>query len=424
MQRTPLCSLLLLVLLLAPLRSAPQPLCNVLSAPFLAAGDNATDDTLALQRALSSPACGTVLLPAPGLFLSRSLDLVNASNKHLVIAPGAALVTWRQRATWGGRTALLYMSSNASALQNFELSGGGAFLGGGANWWPPASQPNKHLAFRPHTLLLPLVRNFSMHDLGITDSPGCNIEVNGEDVRFARVAIVAAGGVCAQFSVAPNTGGFRLSGARILVEDSTVHSGDDCVPINPSPAGLTEDVLVRNVSCACGTNGPVVFSPGGTVRNVTFDSIRVRSTFQGAGIKVATNSGPGSAPLGGLVEDVTFSNIDIQDPLYYALYTSVFHEDLPGGVCAAPRPLPPGAGAGWLTARNIRFVNVSARVPSGQGAGCFVCAPGASVCTGYAFENVSVARSDGRGPAGAYGCVYFRNASEAGSAPVPCGTGA
>ena len=229
--------------------------------------------------------------------------------------------------------------------------------------------------------------------------------------------------MCAQFSVAPNTGGFRLSGSRILVEDSSVHSGDDCLPINPSPEGLTEDVLVRNVSCACGTNGPVIFSPGGTVRNVTFDSIRVRNTFQGGGIKVATNSGSGSIPLGGLVENITFSNIDIQDPLNFALYTSVFHEDLPGGVCAAPHPLPPGAGQGWLTARNIRFVNVSASVPSGQGAGCFVCAPNGSICTGYEFDNVRVSSDRGGGPAGAYGCVYFRNASQVGSTPVPCGTG-
>lgn len=410
------------LLALLPSLHTAQPLCNVALPPFSAAGNNASDDTAALQAALSSPACATVLLPSPGLFLSRALDLVNASNKQLLIQPGAALVTWRERSTWGSRNALLYMSSNATPLSNFEVAGGGGFSGGGRNWWPPASQPNKHAYFRPHTMLLPLVQNFSMHDVYITDSPSCNIEVNGEDLHFARVGIVAAGDVCAQFSVAPNTGGFRLSGSRILVEDSTVHSGDDCIPINPSPQGLTEDVLVRNVSCACGTNGPVIFSPGGTVRGVVFDNIRVRGTFQGAGIKVATNSGPGSVPIGGLVENVTFSNIAIDSPSYFALYTSVFHEDLPGGVCKAPQPLPPGSGSGWLTARDIRFVNISATVPSGQGAGCFVCAPTTGICTGYHFSNVSVTQSRTGGPAAPYGCVYFRNATEVASVPVPCGT--
>jgi polygalacturonase len=397
-----------------------QPLCDVRLPPFSARGDNITDDTASLQAALSHPLCATVLLSS-GLFLSRALDLVNASNKALVIAPDALLVAWRARATWGSTSALLFQSSNASALANFSLSGGGGIFGSGRHWWPPANQSDKHTWFRPHSLLLPLVRNFSMAGVSITDSPGCNIEVNGDAQHYKGVAIVAARDQCAQFAVAPNTGGFRVSGSNILVEDSSVHSGDDCVPVNPSPAGLTEHVLVRNVSCACGTNGPVIFSPGGLVRNVTFDAITVRNTFQGAGVKIATNRGPGSTPLGGRVEGVVFSNIVITDPVNFALYTDVWHQDVPGGVCAAPSPLPPGADE-WLTVQNVSFVNVTATVPDGQGAGCFVCAPNGGICRGWAFQNVSVARHDGA-PAAPYGCVYFRNASEEGSSPKPCGVG-
>lgn len=260
-----------------------------------------------------------------------------------------------------------------------------------------------------------------MADVAITDSPGCNVEVNGDHARFRGVAIVAAGDQCAQFAVAPNTGGFRVSGSNILVEDSTVHSGDDCIPVNPSPLGLTENVTVRNVSCACGTNGPVVFNPGGLVRNVTFDRITVRNTFQGAGVKIATNRGPGSTPIGGRVENVVFSNIDITDPVNFALYTDVWHQDVPGGVCAAPSPLPPGADD-WLTVQNVSWVNVTARVPAGQGAGCFICAPNAGICRGWAFDNVTVQTHAGA-PAAPYACVYFRNATEQGSTPRPCGVG-
>jgi beta-galactosidase len=401
------------------LTARAQPVCDVTAAPWSARGDNFTDDSFALQAALSHAACSTVLLPAPGQFLSRALDLINASNKALIIAPGALLVAWRNRKTWGSTSALLFQSSNATALANFSVSGGGGIFGGGRNWWPPANQSDKHTWFRPHTLLLPLVANFSMADVAITDSPSCNIEVNGDAQHYKNIAIVAAGDECAQFAVAPNTGGFRVSGSNILVEDSTVHSGDDCVPVNPSPAGLTEHVLVRNVSCACGTNGPVIFNPGGVVRNVTFDNVRVRNTFQGAGVKIATNHGPGSTPIGGLVTDVVFSNIEITDPTNYAMYTNVWHEDVPGGVCAAPTPLPPGADD-WLTAQNVSWVNVSARVPDGQGAGCFICAPNGGICRGWAFLNVSV-QTHGGSSAAPYACVYFRNASEVGSSPRPCG---
>lgn len=170
-----------------------------------------------------------------------------------------------------------------------------------------------------------------MSDLTVVDSPGCNFQVNGADLVFERVIISAAADVCAQFSVAPNTGGFRLSGRRILVRDSTVHNGDDCIPINPAPAdpanaslgwGLTEDVFISNVSCACGTNGPVIFSPGGTVQNVTFERITVNSTYQGAGVKIASNRPPGNRPIGGLVTNVTFRDIVITNPINAALYVS------------------------------------------------------------------------------------------------------
>ena len=405
--------------------AAPAP-CD--AASFGARGDNATDDTAALTAALASPACSSLVLRAPGLFLSRALDLSAASARALVIEAGAALVVWRNRTSWGGPARGMIWQSRADVrIDDFAISGGGAIYGGGRNWWPPASEPDKHLHFRPHTLFLSNVRNFSMTDVSIIDSPACNIEVNGDDLFFARVAIAAAADECKQFAVAPNTGGFRLSGARIVVRDSTVHNGDDCVPINPRPVdpanatsawGVTEDVLVTNVSCACGTNGPVVFSPGGTVRNVTFEKMTVRDTFQGAGVKVATNSGAGSRPLGGVVENVTFSDIFIRDPLNAALYTDVFHQDV--AVCALPSPLPANASDDWLLVANITLRDIVATVPDGQSAGCFVCAPGARKCAGWAFENVSVARHDGA-PAAGYDCIYFRNASASSSSPAPCG---
>ena len=291
------------------------------------------------------------------------------------------------------------------------------------------NESNKHLYFRARAICLGNVRNFSVIDITITDSPACNIDVNGEDMLFARVTIAAAVDQCAQFAVAPNTGGFRLSGARIVVADSTVHNGDDCVPINPAPLdpanvsrgwGITEDVHVSNVSCACGTNGAIVFSPGGTVRNVSFEHMTVRDTFQGIGVKIATNHGPGSSPIGGVVTDVIFSDITIKNPINAAIYTNVYHQDVV--TCALPAIMPPDTTE-WLTVQNITVRDIVATVPNGQAAGCFVCAPDARKCSGWAFENVSVSRHDGS-PASPYHCIYFRNATARGSVPEPCGVGA
>ena len=404
--------------------------CDVTAPPFSARGDNSSDDTASLAAALASPSCTSVVLRAGFLFLSRALDLSSASSaRSLVIEAGAGLVLWRERRTWGNGSALLFQSDPRTVIAGFSITGGGSIFGGGRNWWPPANQTDKHTAFRPHTILLGNVASFSMTDVDIIDSPGCNIEVNGDDLFFSRIGISAAADQCAQFEVAPNTGGFRLSGARIVVRDATVHNGDDCVPINPRPLdpanatsgwGLTEDVFVHNVSCACGTNGPIIFSPGGTVRNVTFDTMTVTNTYQGLGVKVATNHGPGSVPLGGVVANVTFRNIVITDPLNAAIYTDVFHQDVP--TCSLPSPMPPDT-SDWLTVQNVSLVNVTATVPSGQMAGCFVCAPGDRKCTGWAFDNVRVSTHAGL-PAAPYHCIYYRNATAVASSPPPCGVGA
>lgn len=407
---------------------ATPPAAPCDASAFGARGDNATDDTAALAAALASTACSSLVLRAPGLYLSHALDLSAASARALVIERGAALVVWRNRSSWDSPgKGMLWQSRPDVRIDNFSISGGGVIFGGGRNWWPPANEPDKHLQFRPHTLFLDNVSNFSMTDVSIIDSPACNIQVNGDDLFFARVTIAAAADECKQFAVAPNTGGFRLSGARIVVRDSTVHNGDDCVPINPRPVdpanassawGVTEDVLVTNVTCACGTNGPVVFSPGGTVRNVTFEHMLVRDTFQGAGVKVATNSGAGSRPIGGVVANITYSDIEIRDPINAALYTDVFHQDV--SVCALPSPLPANATDDWLLVANVTMRNIVATVPDGQAAGCFVCAPGARKCAGWSFDNVTVARHDGA-PAAGYECIYFRNATATGSTPAPCG---
>jgi polygalacturonase len=77
-----------------------------------------------------------------------------------------------------------------------------------------------------------------------------------------------------------------VGGVNITVEDSFIHNGDDCVPVNAGAFNVTNNVTVRNVHCECGTNGGVLVGISGLTANVLFTNMTVLGTNQGAGMKV------------------------------------------------------------------------------------------------------------------------------------------
>lgn len=178
------------------------------------------------------------------------------------------------------------------------------------------------------------------------------------------------------------------------------------MPVTTGNLGFTRGVFARNISCACGTNGGVIYNQGGTVSNVTFSGFTVRNTNQGAGVKL---SEPGRDATGGLVENVAWVDYSIEGPRYAALYINVFSED-----AQPPCKLPAKPGLNnWLTVRGAVFRNVSASAP-GAAAGCFRCTPG-SPCS-MQLDGVRVA-----GESSGWACLNAAQSVGAGGAePAAC----
>jgi hypothetical protein len=198
------------------------------------------------------------------------------------------------------------------------------------------------------------------------------------------------------------------------VRDSSVHNGDDCVPVTFGPDGTTSDVHVSNVSCACGTNGGVLYNTVGRISNVLFSNMRVTNTNQGAGAKIGR---PNETAVGGLTTNVTWQDIVIDSPRYAALYSNIFNEDAEVGECRPSGTPPP---AGWLTFTDFTFRNVTATVADGQAAGCFACSS-AAPCARFAFDGVAVTQQGSGKPAAPYVCFNVANFSGGGgTAPGPC----
>lgn len=192
--------------------------------------------------------------------------------------------------------------------------------------------------------------------------------------------------------------------------NSWSHNGDDCVPLFAlSEQEDSYDVLVENVHCECGTNGPVVILGSGhhSVRDVLFRNMTVVGTNQGAGGKIGE---VGNTPMGSFA-NITYRDITITRPRYAGLYVNTVEEDAPD--CSKP---PPPEPAGWLHTQGMLFQNITAdlsRSPEAV-AGCFKCTA-ATPCQGLVFDNVQISGSHAP-----YRC-YNANATVAGSTfPKPC----
>ena len=131
--------------------------------------------------------------------------------------------------------------------------------------------------FRPRTLFIPNGLDLHIANLTIVDSPSWNMGIRAHNLLIEHINISSgAGGCCSHqqptqqqctnYYTAPNTDGFNIGGTNLTVRHSTVHNGDDCIPVTTySGSEGTRDVMVHDVHCHCGTNGAVIYNQGGVV---------------------------------------------------------------------------------------------------------------------------------------------------------------
>ena len=228
---------------------------------------------MAVQKAVNT--CSTIILPTNHTFLLRPIQLL--SNRQLQIRGNIA--AWRKIQSWPNSTnkkcSLTGYTANMTILvpqkesllwgiaplKDVVIRGEGIVDGGGWRWWPLRNDTTHGEYWhncRPKLLFLGQnnltkygsVSNIRVSGVTFQDSPFWTIAGRGlRNVTFQNVTVNTTG--CG-YSQAPNTDGFNLQGENILVHDSSVKNGDDCVPIFPP----SRNVLVQNVSCTCG-NPPV-----------------------------------------------------------------------------------------------------------------------------------------------------------------------
>jgi len=114
-----------------------------------------------------------------------------------------------------------------------------------------------------------------------------------------------------------NTDGFDVNGRDVWIHDCNIWNQDDCIAVkDEGQHWTTENMLFERIN-ASGLGLAIGSICNAHVRNITFRDIRMHHTVKGIYTKFRTNAAP---PLIGLIEDVTYENIYIEEPEQWPIW--------------------------------------------------------------------------------------------------------
>ncbi|XP_045792145.1 probable polygalacturonase At3g15720 [Trifolium pratense] len=260
-------------------------------------GDGKTDDSQALVNAWSS-ACkhgGTLTIPAEKSFMVTNVKFRGPCKPKIHIQFDGKIVAPPKEA-WKSGDYLIYID-NLDGL-TIDGNGHGGADGGGSTWWhcKNCKRPGVQV-FHFHSC-----KNLKVSNIMVTNSPSGHVSVNQcNGATFSHISINSPPN-------SPNTDGFDISFSNnILVEDSNIKSGDDCIAIN----GDSSFINATGVTCGPG-HGISVGSLGKVRPNDKVSDVHVRNcTFTGTsnGGRIKTKMGGSGYAKNIIFEEIILDNV-------------------------------------------------------------------------------------------------------------------
>ncbi|XP_043700276.1 probable polygalacturonase At3g15720 [Telopea speciosissima] len=257
-----------------------------------AVGDGITDDSAAFWKTWEA-VCGadgsdtpTLIVPSGKTFLLKPVGFYGPCKVHNInvevygyrVAPDSISGYEGHTNEW--------LSFNY--IEGLNIYGTGQIDGRGSVWWWPQSTEMSNQE-RPTALVFHSCNGLQLSGLKHLNSPRNHISINGcNGVTISYVNIIAP-------ENSPNTDGIDIaSSTQVLIHDSYIGTGDDCVAIN----GGTSFINITKVTCGPG-HGISVGSLGANGAHETVEEVHVKDctfigTMNGARIKT-WQSGSGYA---------------------------------------------------------------------------------------------------------------------------------
>jgi len=305
---------LVLLLVLGCTARADPPLPSIPTTVFLvtaygATGNGVTDDTVAVQNALTAAqngGGGIVEFPA-GTFLCGPLNVGGSTDMQL--DAGATLLA-QPYGTYplGGTVYTNFISITGNQV---AITGTGVIDGQGAPWWA-AYTANNNIPHRPYLIKFTNCNYVLIANVTLRNSPMFHL-------AFAATNYVTVNNVTVSASAtSPNTDACDPAGSHYLIENCNFSDGDDNVAIKPQDVPCS-DLTVINCTIGAGHGISIggetnLGLTGFTVSNCTFNG-----TTNGLRLKAdATEGGP--------VTNVSYSNLTMTNVQYPIVFYSYYNQ--------------------------------------------------------------------------------------------------
>jgi len=363
-----------------PLPSIPDRIYNI--KDFGALGDNQTDNTAAIQKAIDATknSGGGKVIVSTGVYLCGPLQF--ASNLALQIDSGAVLKMLPMDKYPGGTTTGTDFISG-SKLHDVAIAGKGTIDGQGSPWWPFAKDKS---ARRPRMIALRECDKVLIQQVTLTNSPMFHIAISGKSSNVTvNGVIVRAPASDDPVNPSHNTDACDVSGSNILIKDCDISTGDD----DFTCGGGTSNVHITGCKYGYGHGLSIGSYTKGGVSNFLIENCTFNNTECGIRIK-------SDRDRGGVVQNLIYRNLQMTNVgipiLIYGAYMAPEREfrnlqkispEIATTYVSAPM--------GELTPvyKNIKFENITATTQSGKRAGLIWGLPEAPVAD-IVLQNVNI----------------------------------
>ncbi|KAJ3121803.1 hypothetical protein HK100_012230 [Physocladia obscura] len=268
-----------------------------------------SDDGPSIKAAAQSCSGGGRVVLAGEYTINSFTDLRGLAHVDFYIT---GTITFGETVAFWQSNVYQYTYQSAAAMWiiggvDINIYGGGTIDGNGQIWYDGFAANNNII--RPVLLVLDGVNGGAVFDINLRGSPFWNnLVANSTNVIYDNINIVSAS---TNSHLPKNTDGWdTYKSDNIVIQNSNINNGDDCVSFKPNSTNL----VVQGLSCN-GSHGISVGSLGqykgeyDIVQNVYVYNIQMANAENGARIKVwpgATSSSVGTGGGSGRVQNITY----------------------------------------------------------------------------------------------------------------------